>query len=347
MIMHHIGDANEWEITHGFTLPLPCIPYVKGKGFQFFMSSKLKHGEVAYNGFIMDHGRLMMINEADFPMGEIQLDNGGHFSHDADGNTLLCYNNQVYHAGRHSLSKTGFSFQWLDFSITKNVTTMLLVAIIMMWIFFAVAASYKKRAGMAPSGLQNFMEPLIQFVRDDVVEPNLGDKTDKYLPYIMAVFFFIWIGNMLGQLPFIANPNLTGNITITMALALITFFLTNISGNKAYWSHIFVVPGTPIAVRPLLIVIEVAGVFIKPFALMVRLFANITAGHIIILSLTSLIFVFGNLGESIGGAVGGVALAVPFGIFMGLIELLVAFLQAFIFAILSSLFIGMAVEDHH
>ena len=274
----------------------------------------------------------------------------GHFAHETDASgkewAVFCHEGQKYRAGRHDLMAQGFSFAWIDFSITKNVVALFLLAIIMLWLFLAVAAAYRRRAGMEPRGVQNFIEPLIEFVRDDIVEPTLGPKSEKYLPYILTVFFFIWIGNMLGQLPFIANPNLTGNISLTLGLALITFILTNIGGNAHYWKHILIAPGTPFLVKLILVPIEVIGILTKPFALMVRLFANITAGHVILLSLTSLIFVFGNLGESVAGASGGAVIAILFGIFMGLIELLVAFLQAFIFAILSALFIGMAVEDH-
>ena len=152
---------------------------------------------------------------------------------------------------------------------------------------------------------------------------------------------------MLGLIPLIGGPNMTGNITVTLVLALFTFFITNLNGNKQYWGHIFAPPGVPVAIAPLIALIEFAGLFIKPAALMIRLFANITAGHIIILSLVSLIFVFGNAGENLGGGIGGAVIATFFVLFMSVIELLVAFLQAFIFTILSALFIGMATDDHH
>ena len=167
------------------------------------------------------------------------------------------------------------------------------------------------------------------------------------MPYLLSMFFFIWLNNLLGLLPGAAN--VTGNISITLVLALFTFVMTNLNGNKYYWGHVFNTPGVPRWLSPIMVPVELLGLLTKPFALMIRLFANITAGHIIIMSLISLVFVFGNLGQSLGGSIAGAALAVPFVIFMGLIELLVAFLQAFIFTMLSALFIGLATEshDHH
>ena len=288
MILHHIADANEWEIFHGGTIPLPCIAYVKGAGLQVFMSSKLAGGEKAYNGFIMNHGRLMRVEGDGFPSGSVDLHNDGHFITDEEsGKAMLCYEGQAFTAGRHDLVRDGFAYPWFDFSITKNVAAMFLVAIIMVWIFMAVAAAYRRRAGLAPRGMQAFFEPLIEFVRDDIAVPNLGKNADRFMPFLMTVFFFIWIGNMIGQLPFISNPNLTGNITVTLALSLITFLLTNINGTRSYWYHNLTAPGTPAFVKPILIPIEIFGIFTKPFALMIRLFANITAGHIIVLSLTA------------------------------------------------------------
>ncbi|HNM07126.1 MAG TPA: F0F1 ATP synthase subunit A, partial [Chitinophagales bacterium] len=234
----------------------------------------------------------------------------------------------------------------LDMSITKNVATLLLVALIMIWLFTSVAKAYGRREGQAPKGVQSLMEPLILFVRDEVVKPNLGNKSDRYLPYLLTVFFFIWFGNMMGLIPLIANPNLTGNIAVTSALAAMTFLLTNLHANKNYWSHTFNPPGVPLAIKFILVPIEIAGIFIKPVALMIRLFANITAGHIIILSLVGLIFIFGQAGANLGGGIGGAAVAVPFTLFMSFLELLVAFLQAFIFTMLSALFIALAQEDH-
>ncbi|MBC8045522.1 MAG: F0F1 ATP synthase subunit A, partial [Fimbriimonadaceae bacterium] len=237
--------------------------------------------------------------------------------------------------------------KFYDLSITKNVATLLIVAILLIVIFTSVARGYKTNEGKAPKGLQSLMEPLILFVRDEVVKPNLGKKTDRYLPYMMTLFFFILFGNLLGLIPFISNPNLTGNITITAALALMTFLLINLHANKYYWGHIFNPPGVPLWVKFILVPIEIAGIFIKPVALMIRLFANITAGHIIILSLIGLIFIFGKAGENFGAGIAASPISVAFALFMSFMELLVAFLQAYIFTMLSCLFISLAQEEHH
>ena len=213
----------------------------------------------------------------------------------------------------------------------------------MIIIFGSVAHSYKTRVGKAPKGLQSALEPIILFVRDDIAIPQLGHKYTKYMPYLLTVFFFVWINNLLGLIPiFPGGSNLTGNIAVTMMLALCTFFITTFSGNKSYWGHIFNTPGVPWWLKfpiPLMPLVEFIGIFTKPIALMIRLFANITAGHILVLSLVSLIII---LKSSLVGLI-----AIPFSVFISLIELLVGFLQAFIFTILSALFIGMAVEEHH
>lgn len=316
MIMHHIADANEWHIVGDFAIPLPVIIYNRTEGSFFFSMSSAFHahhgeGEEVVDGYKMSHSRVVPVDE---------------------------------------------NVEYFDFSITKNVATMFLAAIIMFLIFTSVARAYKRRNGQAPTGLQNFMEPLILFVRDEIAIPNIGPKkADRYMPYLMTVFFFIWIINLLGLVPLIGNPNVTGNIAVTMSLSLITLILTVGSGNSHYWKHIVDPLGNSmpfvgkILIYIILVPIELIGILTKPFALMIRLFANITAGHIIVLSLVALIFVFGNAGESIAGASAGAGLAVPLALFISLLELLVAALQAFIFTLLSALFIGQAVEEsaHH
>ncbi|MCO5229770.1 MAG: F0F1 ATP synthase subunit A [Chitinophagales bacterium] len=245
----------------------------------------------------------------------------------------------------HSHSAKGL----IDLSVTKNVAMMLLSLLLLTLIFFSVKSSYQKRGvNSAPKGLQSFLEPIISFVIEDIAKPNLGKHYEKFLPYIMSAFFFILINNLLGLVPFFpASANLTGNIAFTLTMAVLTFIVTNISGNKNYWTHIFAMPGVPKVLLLIVTPLEIIGMFTKPFALMIRLFANMTAGHIIILSLVSLIFILGENGAAVGGAIGGTAIAVPFVLFMNALELLVAFLQAYIFTLLSAIFIGMAIEEHH
>lgn len=332
--LHHIADANEWHIVGDFVIPLPVIVFHKEDGLSMFLSNKLPEAHhvamEAEETMEKDHAEL------DADHAEIVHETAANH-HGAD------YHGYVMNHGRVARAD-GTPF--IDLSITKNVATLLLTALMLILVFISVARAYGRRPGEAPKGLQSLMEPLIIFVRDDVVKPNLGKDTERFLPYMLTLFFFIWFANILGLIPFLANPNLTGNITVTMALSLLTFVLTNVNGSKDYWMHLIWPPGVPLWVKIILVPIEILGIFIKPFALMIRLFANITAGHIIILSLVGLIFIFGNAGENLGGGLGGALVAVPFTIFMSFLELLVGFLQAFIFVMLSSLFISLAMEQH-
>jgi F-type H+-transporting ATPase subunit a len=226
----------------------------------------------------------------------------------------------------------------LDLSITKNVASLLISVILLLVVFFTIAKSYKERIGKAPSGLQSAFEPIIIFIRDEVAKTNIGEKHyRRFMPYLLTVFFFILFNNMLGLLP--GSANVTGNIAITLVLAVIAFFVTNLSAKSTYWGHIFAMPGVPKWLLILLTPVEIIGIFMKPISLMIRLFANITAGHLILLSLIALIFIFKSIGVA--------AIAVPFSVFMNLIEILVAFLQAYIFTVLVSTYIGAAVEEAH
>ncbi|MEQ9063798.1 MAG: F0F1 ATP synthase subunit A [Vicingaceae bacterium] len=233
-----------------------------------------------------------------------------------------------------------------DISITKNVVGIFLCLGIMFWLFLGTAKGYRKNKGQAPTGVQSVMEPIILFVRDEVAKPSIGHKYERFMPFLLTIFFFILICNFLGLIPFLGGLNVTGNIAVTMVLAAFTFIITSVSANKGYWMHIVRPPGVPLWLLPIMLPIEVLGVFSKPIVLMLRLFANITAGHIIILSFTSLIFIFAQSnGESAGWAVSVVSVA--FSIFMNTLELLVAFLQAYVFTLLSALYFGQAVEEHH
>ncbi|MCL4141387.1 UNVERIFIED_CONTAM: hypothetical protein GTU68_020516 [Idotea baltica] len=235
----------------------------------------------------------------------------------------------------------GLEGKFIDLSISKNVAGILVSILVLLLVFRATSKSYKKNNGV-PKGIAGFIEPVILFIRDEVALPNIGEKnTPKFLPLLLTIFFFIWVNNLLGLIPFFpGGANVTGNIAVTMVLAIITFIVVNINGNKNYWGHVFSPPGVPAWLLPIMIPVELLGLFTKPFALMMRLFANITAGHIMILSLMSLIFIF----KSYAIAPASVALA----LFISVLELLVAALQAYIFTVLTALFIGMSVaEEHH
>ncbi|HRJ29298.1 MAG TPA: F0F1 ATP synthase subunit A [Cyclobacteriaceae bacterium] len=224
----------------------------------------------------------------------------------------------------------------LDISITKNVAMLLINATLLMVVFLSAAKTAKKNSGKAPTGVQSFLEPIIVFVRDEVVKPNIGHHYEKFLPYLLTLFFFILFGNLLGLLP--GAGNLTGNIAVTLTLAVFTFILTNVNGNKAYWGHIFWTPGVPLPLRLVILPVEIVGVFTKPISLTIRLFVAITAGHIVLLSLISLAFIFQSI------AVGLVSSLIV--LFINLIELLVAGIQAYVFTLFTSLYIGMATADH-
>lgn len=375
-VMNHIGDANEIHIGP-ITIPLPCILYSEDNGLKVFSSSKFHHGSEIVNGYVLNHGRVNRIVGDAPEEGHLQDIHAAHAAHDKEAHDEHAHdeNHEGEHAPHYVETKTtivdgeevetnyvyidGHAHEievassltgmtsFYDFSITKNVAGLFLAALIMILVFVSVARKAKANAGKAPTGIQNFMEPFFIFIRDEVTRPMIGEKHyERFQPYIMTVFFFILILNLLGLVPFWA-ANVTGNIAATLVLALMTFLVTNLNGNRHYWEHILWMPGIPAPVKLILTPVEFLGLFIKPFSLMIRLFANITAGHIIILSLVGLIFVFGKAGENVGGAAAGAAIATLFTIFMNGIELIVAFIQSFIFAILSASYIGAAVEDGH
>ena len=300
MITHHIADDYTWHFADGVVLYLPVILFDNGE-LKVFSSHNFydeNHETVPYNGYVMEHGHIYKAN--------------------AEGEPVEGYSG-LY-----------------DFSITKNVASLFISVVLLFAVFLTIASRYKKNAGKAPRGIQSFFEPIIIFVRDDIAKGNIGPKYERYMPYLLTVFFFIWFNNLLGLMP--GGANLTGNIAVTLILALLTLLITVFSGNKNYWKHIFATPGVPLWLAPIMIPVELIGILTKPFSLMVRLFANITAGHIIILSLFSLIFIFQSI------AVG--PLSVAFATFMNFLELFVALLQAYIFTLLSAMYIGGAVEEH-
>ncbi len=310
VIMEHIADGHDWHLWGHTSIHLPVILYTD-KGIEFFSSGKFNHGHDNYTGKFYTY----------------TLDQS---SPEKEKIKVITLDGQIDETASSTIT---------DLSITKNVASMMTSMLILFLIFFSVANSYKKRGIAAPKGLQSWMEPIIIFVRDEIARPNLGDQYQRFMPYLLTVFFFIWCNNMLGLVPFFpGGANVTGNIAVTLVLALITFIITNLNGTKTYWSHVFT-PHVPLWLYPLMIPVEIIGLFTKPFALMIRLFANITAGHILVLSLVCLIFIFKSMAVA--------TVSVPFVVFISVIEFLVAFIQAFIFTILSSLYIGMALEKPH
>ncbi len=247
---------------------------------------------------------------------------------------IIEYNGYKLEHGHIYLADSGKAV--FDVSITKNVAMLFINAAVLFFVFFTVAKGFSTNRGKAPKGVQSFFEPIILFVRDEIVKPNIGHHYERFLPYMLTLFFFILFGNLLGLLPGAAN--LTGNIAVTMTLAIITFLITNFSGNKAYWGHIFWTPGVPLPLRIVILPVEIIGMFTKPFSLMIRLFVAITAGHIVLLSLISLAFIFGSIW--VGFASSMIVL------FINLIELLVAGIQAYVFTMFTSMYIGMATADH-
>jgi len=329
-IIEHISDAHEWHIMtlnegqadeKHISIPLPIILYNTRDGkLDVFMSSKFHHGEEAYKGYTLVGGG----TEAQ----EIAYA-------DENGNPIV--------------DEAGAFVKPLDFSITKVAVSVMIASLILLLILFSVKRSCIKNAGKAPKGLQSLMEILILFIRDGVVVPIIGEKHyQRYLPYILTLFLFIFLCNILGLVPFFpGGVNVTGNIAITGVLAVITFLITTFSGNKHYWKDIFNTPGVPWWLKfplPIMPLVEFVGMFTKPFVLMVRLFANITAGHIVTLGFIFLIFIFGNT-MSAGVGYGVSPVSVIFSLFISALECLVAFIQAYVFAMLSSLYIGMAVHN--
>mgnify|MGYP001328542795 CR=1 FL=1 len=362
--IHHISDANVFTILEAVSIPLPMILYAPDKGWDFFSSGKFhaghhEDGHYAYNGYVLHHGSVHRVMDTGFP-GEGSVDIGHHAfkvkQENIDGKNTdvyyLNYQGKDYRLDARSTLDGGILgggiTSFYDFSPSKNVVSMILVSLFLFWIFRRAAKSYKTNPDKAPSGVQGFLEPMFMFIRDEVAIPFIGKKKYmKFLPLLMSIFFFILGLNLFGQVPFLGGTNVTGNLTVTMIMAIIVFIVVNINGNKDYWMHIFWMPGVPGFVKPLLSVVEFMSLFIKPLTLMLRLAGNISAGHIAILSFIGLIFIFGESGVNFGGGMIGTAMAVPLTLFMMAIELIVAFVQAFVFTILTASYIGAATEEHH
>ncbi len=312
LLFGHVMDSHEWHITDipsgdghytPVALHLPYIIWNSATGLEVFMLEGHTHHEMA---------------EAAAKRG-YTLDQYGYVTPVAAGVTAL------------------------DFSITKNVLHMLMVSVVLLFVFIAVARSARRNTGKAPTGMQNFFEPIIVFIRDEVAKPNMHGKHAGYVPYLLTLFFFIWFANLFGLTPF--NSNIAGNTAFTLALAFLTFLITQFSGTKDYWAHIFWFPGVSVPVKFLMLIVEFLGLFTKPFALTVRLFANIAAGHLMVLSLIGLIFIMNSTYGMAAGA--GVApLSMAFTLFIMAVEFIVAIVQAYIFTLLTAVFIGQAMDSH-
>lgn len=313
-IFGHIGDAYEWHITEikgrPVSIPLPVIVHSRTAGWQCFLSSKLEEGE--YRGF-----------------------------HIAPAGSK--YEGKVVETGAD-----GSEIRPFDLSITKNVLGLMVGSLLVVVLILSTARWYRKHDALeeAPTGVPGLVEMLVASITDDVIKDAVGKDYEKYAPYLLTVFFFILINNLLGIVPFFpGGANVTGNIAVTLVLAMFTFLMVNLFGNKHYYKDIFW-PDVPIFLKaplPIMPLIEILGMFTKPFSLMVRLFANMLAGHIMILCAVAIIFLTAELGPLLNGSLGLVA--VLFGIFLDCLEFLVAFIQAYVFTMLSSVFIGLAHQE--
>ena len=307
LIMHHVSDANEYNLFADFTIPLPVIIYNKTTGAWFKTSSSNFHahhgdGTVEVDGYVMSHSRV---------------------------------------------HPTDYTQSYIDFSITKNVFVMMMGLLILTLIFISLTKKYKNTHGQAPKGLQSVLEPVFDFIINDIAKQNIGKNYQKFSVYLICVFFFILISNLLGLIPFLGSANVSGNTSFTIVLAIITFLMINVFAKRDYWIHTFAMPGVP---KPLLLILtplEIMGLFIKPLALLLRLFGNITGGHIAILSIASMIFIMGEVGKNMVGSGIGAVIALPLLVFVNGLEVFVAFMQAYVFTLLSAIFIGIAQEEHH
>lgn len=327
VIMHHISDDYVFQIFGSLHFPLPVIIYEKGSGFDIFNSNQLlvqDENHLSRGKYYYHHGKLVIPT----------LDANGHVQHDEEGHVI------GKSEARLGDLITGNENVFYNFSITKNVFGLLLSVALLLMMFFSVSKAYKKNPNGAPKGFQGMMEIIIMFVKNEIAKPFIGAKHEKFLPYLLTIFFFIWINNVLGLVPFFpGSANVTGNIAITFFLAMGSLIMVFINGNKHFWGHILNPPGMPLPVKLLLVPIEFIGIFTKPFSLMIRLFANITAGHIIILSIIGITFIVQSV------AVG--VLTSLFSVVMLVLEMLVAAIQAYIFTLLTAQMIGGAVEEVH
>ncbi len=373
VIIHHVMDSHDWHLADvgetPIALHLPWILYNSATGVEFYGST---HSLTENEHYLESHGNVYYVSSKT-PVREF------HFSTSKDpkvaaaaATTLAAERKELKDFEKENAGKYAFVHHkgvtrnaegaqealvehvaayelvqgatLIDFSMTKTALHILIVAIVLFLMFTSVARAYKKRDGLAPKGLQSFMEPVILFVRDDVAKPYLHGKHEKFVPYLLTLFFFIWFSNLFGLTPL--SSNIAGNTTITIMLAMLTMILIVANSTKDFWMHILWFPGVPIWMKPLMFVVELMGFFTRPAALAIRLFANISAGHFMVLALISLIFILGDNGHSAGGAFGIMPLSLAFSLFIFMVELLVAAVQAFVFSLLTAVFIGQAMETH-
>ena len=313
MILEHVSDSHSWHVVGDVSIPLSIILYSSNHGFAVFCSSKLDNGAV-YNNYKLNGEHIVVAN--------------------SDG----------------SVNKEDTAKIW-DLSLTKTATSILLAGLILLLVMSAVSRGYSKRGTGAPKGIQSFFEPIIVFVRDDLAIPSIGKKKyEKFMPYLLTLFFFILILNLLGLVPFFpGGANVTGNIAVTTTLACFTFIVMMFNSGKTYWGHTLGMPGVPAWVKiSILGPIETLGIILKPFTLLIRIFANMLAGHIVALSFFALIFIFGGLWGHFAGYFTSV-FSVAFSAGMLLLDVLVSLIQAYVFTLLSAIYFGMATEEaeHH
>ncbi|HVS95465.1 MAG TPA: F0F1 ATP synthase subunit A [Puia sp.] len=326
-ILEHISDAHEFHFftlnRKPVTIPLPVILYSKDKGWSAFMSSRFEHGEVAYDGY-------RLVEESYVT------------EHHLDPNVFKA--GKIYAVDGRGLPRSYTAAKVYDLSLTRNAVQVIISVLLLIWIMSGVGGKYKKGHGVktAPTGFQNAVEPVVTFIRDEVGVVNLGDRHEKFMPLLLSIFFFILTNSLLSLIP--GTANVAGNIAFTGMLGIVAFFVIMFSTNKHYWLHI-IWPPVPHGVKPIMWPVELLGIFTKPFALIIRLFANMISGHVIILSFIILIFVFGAMNTALGWGTSPFFIALA--VFIYLIEILVAFIQAYIFAALTAVFIGMASEGGH
>jgi F-type H+-transporting ATPase subunit a len=324
-ILHHIKDSHDFSLfsytgdngeRHHFGFPLPIILWTS-EGLVTFMSSEFHHND---DGHVIVEKKGLKFAKVHSKIYELD-----------ESASSISFDETHHPKNAHKV---------LDFSITKSVVGILFIGLLLLFWFSRLAKQYKTKK--VPTGFARVLEPLVIYVRDEIAKPNIGEKHyRRFTGYLLTVFFFIWVLNLLGLTPF--GFNVTGQLAVTACLAIFTLVIYTVSGTKGYWMHMVWMPGVPVLIRPVLAIIELAGaLLIKPFSLLVRLFANISAGHIVVMSLIAIMF---TLKESLG-VVGATGLSLVLSFFITLIEVLVAFLQAYIFTMLSALFIGMSVEDH-